>query len=502
MKIPVQKSFETTSISRRMIVVGFTLLGGLLPSCAHYRRTGSVQLSAAAREDAVGIVHSASNAAAAVSVKATEGTTHSKPQIQQANHQTATRNATRNAVADNPLLVAAKKPAATVLTLDAVERLAIQSNPTLALAEANIGAADGRWMQAGLYPNPKVGYQGNEIGNNGRGGQQGVFISQEIVTANKLGLSQHTAAHELGRRQAQRSAQRFRVLTSVRVAFYDALVAQETVKIAKELLEVSQQGLETTETQKKAQKVSDVDVLQAKVELNEALILLRKANNRKRAAWKQLRALIGQPDLAETSLQGDWEPASAQLDAETALQKILSESPEITAAQQDVSRAYAAWQRAIAQPTPNVTVQGGLQYDFDTNHSIVNLQMSLPIPVRNANQGNIHAAESEWIAASRELERRKLAIRNRFAAAYERYANANYEVERYKSDIIPNAAESLRLIKEVFEKGEASYLRLLTAQRSNSEAQVRYRIASRAWWTAKLEIDGLLLMGGLKNPGD
>jgi outer membrane protein TolC len=50
-----------------------------------------------------------------------------------------------------------------VLTLADLERMALQANPTLAQAQAAIRAAEGRRVQAGLWPNPVVGYTGEEF---------------------------------------------------------------------------------------------------------------------------------------------------------------------------------------------------------------------------------------------------------------------------------------------------------------------------------------------------
>ncbi len=50
---------------------------------------------------------------------------------------------------------AAAKPAA--MNLADLEQLALEHNPTLAQAAAQVEAARGRAVQAGLYPNPTVG---------------------------------------------------------------------------------------------------------------------------------------------------------------------------------------------------------------------------------------------------------------------------------------------------------------------------------------------------------
>ncbi len=50
------------------------------------------------------------------------------------------------------------------ITLEELQQMALQNNPTFAQSAANIQAAEGRKKQSGLYPNPTVGYQGEQIG--------------------------------------------------------------------------------------------------------------------------------------------------------------------------------------------------------------------------------------------------------------------------------------------------------------------------------------------------
>ncbi|MFN0195684.1 MAG: hypothetical protein ACKVT0_03005 [Planctomycetaceae bacterium] len=84
-------------------------------------------------------------------------------------------------------------------SIDELEELALEYNPTLREAQANYDRGYGQFEQVGLYPNPVVGYQGSEIGNDGKGGQQGAFLSQEIVTADKLRWNRSIANQNLDR---------------------------------------------------------------------------------------------------------------------------------------------------------------------------------------------------------------------------------------------------------------------------------------------------------------
>lgn len=94
-------------------------------------------------------------------------------------------------------------PAATdAIGLADLEQLALQRNPTLVQAGAQVSISRGAAVQAGLLPNPTVGYIAEQMGASGTAGElHGLFIEQEIVTGGKLELSRAKYAEEA--RQAE-----------------------------------------------------------------------------------------------------------------------------------------------------------------------------------------------------------------------------------------------------------------------------------------------------------
>ena len=391
--------------------------------------------------------------------------------------------------------------AANALTLAEIEKLALANNPTLLQAQSRIDVHKGTRIQAGLRPNPRVGYQHNEAGNNGRGGQQGMYVAQEFIRGGKRELEQRAAAHAMQAAEYRKSAQRYRVKTAVRTAFYDVLIAQQTIALAEELLRMSQQGIETTGALLSGGQATRVDLLQARVEKYHAEIVAEQSRNRYLADWERMVAVIGMPGLIPTKLVGSLVIEDNQLDRERVLQGILMTSPELTAAHYQVDRARIAVERMRVDPIPDVDLQTGVQYDYSTNNTIANIQIEMPWAVRNYNQGNVMKAQAAFISAQREVERVELDLRRRFAMTFERYANATTQVDRYQESILPAAKESLELLSEVYRtEGRIDFVRLLIAQKTNFQAQMDYLGALRDWWSARLEIDGLLLTDGLARP--
>ena len=411
-----------------------------------------------------------------------------------------------NAAESAPALPAAETllalvEAANALTLEEIEKLALANNPTLLQAQAHINGHKGTRTQAGLRPNPRIGYQHNEAGNNGRGGQQGMYVAQEFIRGGKRELEQRAATHAVQAAEYRKSAQQYRVKTAVRTAFYDVLIAQQTIALAEELLRMSQQAIETTEALLRGGQVTRVDLLQARVEKYHAEIASERARNRYLADWERLVSVVGVPDLVPTKLVGSLVIEDNQLDRERILQNILLTSPELTAAHYQVDRARIVVERMRVEPVPDVDVQTGVQFDYSTNNTIANVQIEMPWAVRNYNQGNVMKAQAAFTSAQREVERVELDLRRRFAVTFERYANATSQVDRYQASILPAAKESLKLLSDAYRtEGRIDFVRLLFAQKTNFQAQMDYLGALRDWWSARLQIDGLLLTDGLASP--
>lgn len=381
-------------------------------------------------------------------------------------------------------------------TLNSLEQLALSTNPTLIELQARVDATNGRWLQVGLYPNPQVAYSAQEMGNEGHAGQQGAYVQQEFVTANKLGLNRNAAAWDVKRAEQELAAQRLRVLTDVRGGFYSVRVAQERVKVAEELHGIAKQAVEKAKELIKVQEPETV-LTQAEIEAELAAVLVENSRTRREAQWRNLAAVIGQPDLPLQDVGGELTTAAPQMVWEQTLNRIQRESPELAAAAAEVEQTRWALQRASVQATPNLTLQAGAFYDYGTRDAIAALQVSLPIPIYDRNQGGIAEAHANVIAAEQAVQRMELSLQQRFAAAYQQYEQARQQASRYDNTILKKAKRNLDLNRQSYEGGDSSYLAVLTAQRSYSQARLTWLNALEQLWSATVQIEGLLLSDSL-----
>jgi outer membrane protein, heavy metal efflux system len=385
------------------------------------------------------------------------------------------------------------------MTLADLEQIALANNPTLVQASARVRALRGTCLQVGLYPNPTLAYQGDEIGNEGKAGFQGARVGQEIVTGGKLGLRRTVAAHEVEQAEHALEAQHQRVRNDVRSDAYDVLFAQRAVELNQQLLLIAQEGLKTAEGLLVAKEVSRIDVLQARIEVDTAGLQLVNAQNRYRAAWQRLAAVLGTPAMQPVPLLANLEEMSVELNWDDAWARLLQQSPELSEARVGVQRARCAVAQQCAERVPNVGVQAGVQYDTLSQFTIASAEVGVALPIFNRNQGNIYRAEAEQIAAEHEVRRIELVLQDRLAAVFEQYANAREEVGRYAADILPNAKTSLELVRAGYRQGQLDYLTLLTAQRTYFRVNLTYLESLRQYRTSSVAIEGLLLSGGLRD---
>lgn len=383
------------------------------------------------------------------------------------------------------------------LTLAAIEQMAFASNPAIAQSEARVRALRGKWVQAGLPPNPTAGYTGGEIGNDGGAGQNGMYVGQNFITAHKLRRDRAIVAAEIDKANQDLVSTRRRVQTDVQRAYYEALLAQKRVELAEELGRISDDAVRSSQSLVEAQEIPLAGLLQTEVQQQNAKVLLRTSKNGQERAWRNLSAVIGGADLTVQTLDGDVRQLPVSLEWTDQLARLQSQSPEIAAALAQVERSRRALDRASVEAVPDISTQFTVQYDDGTGDTIAGVQVGMPIPLWNRNQGGIRQAQAEVTEAVRNVARVELDLNQRLADVFQQYADAQVTAETYGSDILPRSQRTLDLVQKGYQQGEVGYLDLLTAQQTFSQTNLAYLDAVGNLWQSYVQIEGLLLEGSL-----
>jgi cobalt-zinc-cadmium efflux system outer membrane protein len=395
-----------------------------------------------------------------------------------------------------------------LVSLASLRQIAAESNPTLLQAEGEIRAAKARRQQAGLYPNPTVGYTGDEIrGGAVDGGKEGFFVSQPIVTGGKLGKSRNILGQEVRLAEVEAEEQKMRVENAVRIGFYRVLAAQEMFDAKRDMAEIAQDNAETVRRLSNTGQSDESEVLTAEVEERRMRMAVRIQENRLREEWRSLAAVVGKPQMPLQTVEGNLEAELPQLNEEQVIDAIAKESPAVRIAAISANRAQAVLVRAKAEHVPDLQLRAGAEYNGDhlegANRSIGwegIAEVGVTLPIWNRNQGNVVSAQQDIGRSQIEEKRVELTLRERAAAVMEQYASARVMADEYREGILPLATKAYALLVDKYGKMLASRPVVLESQKNLYQLQMEYIAALQNVWTTGIALQGYLLTDGLEAP--
>jgi cobalt-zinc-cadmium efflux system outer membrane protein len=389
------------------------------------------------------------------------------------------------------------------LTLDAVLTLARTHNPTLRAAQAAIAQTAGQAKQAGMLPNPVIGYEGDQIrGGSYGGGEQGGFVQQTIPLGGKLGLRRDAFREQQRTDELGLATQQQRIEADIESAFYTALALQQEIETRKHLSAIAADAAQTARQLANVGQADAPDVLQSEVEQEQAALDTLTAEHHYIAAFRQLIAIAGQPDLPLTRLAGDLTATPAQ---PPSLDAMLEQSPAVQRADQAVHAAEAQLRSAHREVVPDLTLRAGEQWNNELIRQNPNIatgaqsfaSASIDLPLWNRNQGNIAAAQAAVNVAHAEAERVRLALRQSAAPLIEQHNIAAAQIFRYKSDLLPRAQHAYDLYRDRYRQMAAAYPQVLVSERTLFQLQLAYVQSLGELWQSAAQLRHFTLSGAL-----
>lgn len=383
------------------------------------------------------------------------------------------------------------------LTLDDLIALATENNPTLRQAQNQITAETGKAIQAGLYPNPTLRYSAEQIGVAGTAGEfHGGILGQEIVRGRKLQLSRAKFQQRVKAAEAMALAQQFRVCNDVRIHFYMTLALQEQVNVQTELTKSAEDASVTAREAYQMGQTNAVDIRRSNVSLQKSRLELLARQNKLNQSMRKLSALVN-VDVEGSLLIGELEGQPLPLDFNELLAGLIANSPEMLAANCKLQADRFTVRREIAEPIPNVRLEGGAGYNFERDETVAVAGVSITLPVWDRNQGTIRQAKADLARQCSELDRLKGRLKRDLAQQYEQYMTTSQHVSQYQQTILPELKETYRLLLEGYKSNRTNWNEVLLAQNDYFTARSEYLNWLAQWRQSEVLIDGMLLHGGL-----
>lgn len=387
------------------------------------------------------------------------------------------------------------------LSLTDLQQMAAANSPVLQRAAADAQAAYGPVIQAGLHPNPTAGYQvdawqpglGRQVNGGTGAGQQGGYVSQLIKTAGKLTLAQKVSGFDyLNAIVAVRRAE-VDTVAKVRAQYFAVLVAEQSVAVNRALVDLADEVYAIELRQVAAGEAAAYEPLQVYAQAEQIRNAVTQAEQNYRAAWKQLAAAVGRPDLPPTPLAGRADAPAPVFAADAVAARMLDQHTDLLTARNAVAQAEVNLVLQKRMPVPDLATYSYHEYDNLAQQYQFGMQIGVQLPITDRNQGNIRQAAAKIARARADVAATENDLLGRLAEAHARYEANRVVAERYRDKILPNLTRAHRAItkRNQVEPEKVGFNDIVVAQQNLGQALQAYLAALDAQWKAVVDVANL-----------
>lgn len=360
------------------------------------------------------------------------------------------------------------------ITLADLLGVAESENPDLASARSEVGVAAGRAWQASLYPNPRLDVSVEDVSwrDGFSGAKTTVGATQPIILGDRRKAAMRAASAEQAARLAEVDARR-RALFGEVASLHAALLAiREQESLYRELRRLADETLGAAQSRFEARAAPETDVIRPRVELYRIDAALGRLAQERRVAARRLSLLIGDVEIDVSRLDGAVPMAPPSLDAARLEAETRVGHPSLLAADREIEAAEARLARVKAENVPDLDVRVAAGYRGDSDDGIVEFGAGMSVPLWDQRQGAALSARFSVMRARQHRASIEIDLLGRLAEAIGAYEGARTQLGTLRERIVPDAQRAFELTSEGYRAGRGSFLDLLDAQRTFTEARV------------------------------
>jgi cobalt-zinc-cadmium efflux system outer membrane protein len=372
------------------------------------------------------------------------------------------------------------------LTLAEAKRVAFLRNWDLLAAKSEVDLATAQRLVAHEFPNPTASFSVLKINidNHSAGTSEGngfwernydtiAAVNQLIEIGGKRRARKDSAWAGLRSAEARLADARRTLDAGVTQAYVAVLVAEEKRQILSESAASLRKEAGIAEARQRAGEISLADRSQIEIAAERLELDATSAEADARNATIALEAALGvrQPE-GELHLTDSLEPLAETKLGETNLQAALARRPDIRAAESARAKAEADMRLQKAMRIPDPTFLGQYEHEPPDQPNTLGFGVSFPLPLWNRNRGNITAAEVSLDQAGVQLAKIEAQAAAEIVTAQTTYFSALSRWQRYREQLTPKSRQIRDTVAFAYEKGGASLLDLLSAQRNDNDVRL------------------------------
>lgn len=303
--------------------------------------------------------------------------------------------------------------------------------------------------------------------------------SWEVDLFGKLLNAKRGSKAALLQSEAYQQAVRSQLIAGIANTYYSLLMLDRQVSISEETAKLWKENVRTMEAMKIAGMTTEAAVAQSKANSHQVEASLADLRRQVRETENALSVLLAQApqNIDRGTLEEQVMPET--LAAGVPLQ-LLSNRPDVKAAEMSLASAYYSTNQARSAFYPNITINGSAGWTNSAGNMIVNpgkvllsAVASLTQPIFNHGKliANLKVSKAEEKIAQMNYQQSILNAGEEVSNALFLYETATKKMTEHRAQVnaLNNAVD---YTQSLFHSGQATYLEILTAQQSLLGAQL------------------------------
>jgi cobalt-zinc-cadmium efflux system outer membrane protein len=378
------------------------------------------------------------------------------------------------------------------LSLANAQRIAFERNWDLLAAKSDVDAATAQQIVSKEFPNPAVSFSVAKISADNKYPNQGgsfwqrdydsiAAVNQLFEIGGKRKSRQISAQAGLEGARARLADARRTLDLAVASAYAGAGLAEGNVRVLSESAGSLRREADIAAERLKAGDISTADKSRIEITAEQFELDAQSAEAAAKTARINLELLLGISKFAgEMRLTDKLEDLANAPVAGAEVTPAAGRS-DLVAAEQALRKSEADLRLQKAGRIPDPTFLAQYEHQPPTQPNTIGFGVSFPLPLWNLNRGAIKAAEAARDQAHTQVEKVKAQIAADIATARLNYESALKRWQSYHDELRPRSEKIRQTVAFAYEKGGASLLDLLSAERDdNSVRQAAMQAASDA----------------------
>lgn len=367
------------------------------------------------------------------------------------------------------------------LNLSEAMALFLKQNLDLLIARYGIESSKGQQITARLFPNPvaQIGSvasftQGNTLSKTGALTMQ---VQQLFELAGKRGYRIESAGFGVQSVEADFEDAVRQLGFTIKDVYYRVVVAQRRLALAEENRDRFARILDVNTIRFKKGYIAEVDLIRIRLQMVDFQSQVIESIQEGETARAELRQLLRLSPASTLALTTEMDYRRVDPDMGKLRSVALEIRPDIKSRRAALSQREADLKLAKAFRVPDVTIGAGYAVQGSRgpdNQQMGILNLGIPLPLFNRNQGGIVQAEVGVQSAQAALDRTVNQVENQVDVAYQNLLQSRRLVEAYLAGVLEDARSTFTIVERAYERGGATILDLLDAARTSRTIQQNF----------------------------